>query len=129
MTISATGSVGIGTTSPGAYKLAVEGKIGAREVEVKTGSWADFVFKPGYQLRPLSEVASFVATHQHLPEIPSEADVKANGIGLGEMNAKLLQKIEELTLYVIQQQKRIERLEATNKPKHIRKGDFKLHQR
>ena len=64
---NSTGNVGIGTTDPGTYKLAVEGKIGAREVEVKIGSWADFVFQPGYRLRPLSEVASYVAVHQHLP--------------------------------------------------------------
>jgi hypothetical protein len=99
------GNVGIGTTDPGAYKLAVEGKIGAREVEVKTGTWADFVFQPDYRLRPLTEVADYIADHHHLPEIPSEAEVKANGIGLGEMNTKLLQKIEELTLYSIEQQR------------------------
>ncbi|GAB2560240.1 hypothetical protein GCM10027190_07350 [Spirosoma areae] len=109
--ITVSGNIGIGTDTPGAYRLAVEGKIGAREVEVKTGSWADFVFRPNYRLRPLTEVSDYIKIHQHLPEIPSEADVKANGVGLGEMNVKLLQKIEELTLYMIEQQKRIERLE------------------
>jgi len=105
------GNVGIGTSNPGIYKLAVEGVIGAREVKVTTDSWADFVFKPNYNLRSLSEVEQFIKTNNHLPEIPSEAEVKENGIGLGEMNAKLLQKVEELTLYLIEQDKKIQQLE------------------
>ena len=111
MHLTSTGNVGIGTINPGNYKLAVEGKIGAREVDVKTGSWADFVFAKNYVLPALSDVERHIQVNKHLPGIPSEADVKKNGYSLGEMDAKLLQKIEELTLYVIEQQKRIERLE------------------
>lgn len=104
-------NVGIGTSYPGSFRLAVEGKIGAREIEVRapgTG-WPDFVFKPNYQLRSLQEVEQFVHRQGHLPGIPSEADVKTNGIALGEMNARLLQKIEELTLYMIALEKRTQR--------------------
>ncbi len=97
-----TGSVGIGTFTPGSYKLAVEGKIGAREVNVTTTAWADHVFKPDYNLRPLSEVQQFISEHHHLPDVPSENEVLKNGQNLGEMNAILLKKIEELTLYLIE---------------------------
>ena len=104
MMISSSGNVGIGTTSTFGYKLAVNGSIGSREVTVEnTSPWPDFVFQPDYELRPLNEVANYVAQHQHLPEIPSQEEVAENGINLGEMNAKLLQKIEELTLYLIEE--------------------------
>ncbi len=108
------GNVGIGTTNPGNYKLAVEGTIGAREVKVTTAAWADFVFHPSYKLRTLGEVEQFIKANNHLPEIPTEAEVKENGVGLGEMNARLLQKIEELTLYMIEQQKQINELKEQN---------------
>jgi len=98
------GNVGIGTNNPNT-KLSVNGDIKAKEVNVTLEGWADFVFKPNYNLRPLSEVEQFIKTNNHLPEIPSEAEVKENGIGLGEMNAKLLQKVEELTLYLIELKK------------------------
>jgi len=107
------GNVGIGITNP-QYKLAVEGTIAAREVKVTAETWADFVFHPTYKLCTLGEVEQFIKANNHLPEIPTEAEVKENGIGLGEMNAKLLQKIEELTLYMIEQQKRILELEQQN---------------
>ncbi len=114
LTITQSGNIGIGTTNPGNYKLAVEGTIGAREVKVTAEAWSDFVFHPTYKLRTLGEVEQFIKANNHLPEIPTEAEVKQNGVGLGEMNAKLLQKIEELTLYVIEQQKRIQELEKQN---------------
>ena len=118
MTIHDTGEVGIGTISTGSHKLAVEGSIGAREVKVQASGWSDFVFEKDYDLKSLEEVESHIAENGHLPEIPSQADVEENGINLGEMDAKLLQKIEELTLYLIEQNKqnkvlqnRIEQLE------------------
>lgn len=101
------GSLGIGTTSTGSHRLAVEGSIGAREIKVEASGWSDFVFYEGYDLPPLEEIEKHIAEKGHLPEIPSEAEVTENGIYLGEMNAKLLQKIEELTLYLIEQNKEL----------------------
>lgn len=102
------GNVGIGTTTTGTHKLAVEGSIGAREIKVMASGWSDFVFKKEYNLPTLAEVEKHIAEKGHLKDIPSEEDVLKNGINLGEMNSKLLQKIEELTLYSIQQNKKIE---------------------
>jgi hypothetical protein len=107
MTFQATtGNVGIGTTNPCATlapvncKLSVAGAIQAQEVVVNTG-WSDYVFRPAYRLKPLSEVAAYINQHGHLPDIPSETEVKEKGIGVGEMESKLLAKIEELTLHMI----------------------------
>ena len=111
------GNVGIGTENP-ANKLDVNGTIRAKEVKVES-NWADFVFKPDYQLRPLSEVAQFINANGHLPEIPTEKEVAQNGVSLGEMNAKLLQKVEELTLYLIEKDKKINDLER--RVKHLEK--------
>ena len=105
-----TGNVGIGTTTPGSWKLAVNGNIRAKEIKVETG-WADYVFKEGYDLPTLEEVEKHIQEKGHLMNIPSEAEVLQNGIQLGEMNKLLLEKIEELTLYIIEQEKRIEALE------------------
>ncbi len=102
MVLDGNGNVGIGTTNPGTYKLAVEGKIGAHEVVVTTDGWADFVFEDDYNLMPLQELDSYIKENKHLPEIPTTEEVEQNGISVGEMNAKLLQKIEELTLYIIE---------------------------
>lgn len=110
ITILQNGNVGIGTASNPANALDVNGVIRAKEVKVETG-WADFVFEDGYDLPSLTDVEAHIIEHKHLPGIPAEAEVKANGVSLGEMNVKLLQKIEELTLYVIEQNKRIEALE------------------
>lgn len=114
------GNVGIGTTNPGQFKLAVEGKIGAQEVEVRAPGqgWADFVFSEEYRLPPLQTVADYIAAHHHLPDVPSQAEVVARGYLLGEMDAKLLQKIEELTLYVLQQQQEINTLKHERQQAH-----------
>lgn len=103
--IKPSGNVGIGTTNPGNYKLAVEGNIGARDIIVTNTPWSDYVFRPGYRLLPLSDVAAYIQANHHLPDIPSEAEVKVQGVSLGEMQAKLLAKVEELTLHLIQQEK------------------------
>lgn len=110
--ISIQGSVGIGTMSTGIHKLAVEGSIGARRVKVNPTGWADFVFEPGYELRGLNEVEDYIKINKHLPEIPSASEVEQEGLDIGEMNKKLLQKVEELTLYVIEQQKQIKQLQT-----------------
>lgn len=106
-----TGNVGIGTNAILNYKLAVDGKIRAREVKVDNDTWADYVFFKNYKLPTLEEVEKHIQDKGHLINIPSAAEVEANGIELGEMNKLLLEKIEELTLYVIQQEKRIKSLE------------------
>ncbi len=108
-TIMDNGNVGIGTSNPGSYKLAVEGIIGARKIKItQQSTWADFVFHPDYKLPSLYEVEAYIKDHQHLPEIPSAEEVEKEGVDVGEMNKKLLQKIEELTLYLIEQQKQNE---------------------
>jgi hypothetical protein len=108
--VFASGNVGIGTTSPD-EKLTVNGIVHAKEVRVDlTGALADYVFSKDYSLMPLHKVEQYVKTNSHLPDIPSADEVKQQGLGMGEMQNKLLQKIEELTLYVIQQQKEIQAL-------------------
>lgn len=115
-TLLGTGSVGIGTTNPGIFKLAVEGKVGAHEVQVRTSGsgWADYVFFDNYRLRPLPEVERYVKQNRHLPEVPSAQEVEKNGHNLGQMDAILLKKIEELTLYLIEQQKQLDQLQQQN---------------
>jgi len=102
-------NVGIGTTNPGSFKLAVEGKIGAREVQVTLQSpWPDYVFEKDYKLSSLEEIKNYIDQNKHLPEVPSAKEMEKNGVQLGEMNMLLLKKIEELTLYLIEQNKRID---------------------
>jgi hypothetical protein len=104
------GRLGIGTFSPN-YKLDVRGTIRANEIIVNT-TGADFVFADDYQLRPLSEVKAFIIENKHLPEIKSAQEMQENGVGINELQTQLLQKIEELTLYILQQEERIKALEA-----------------
>lgn len=107
--ITSLGNVGIGTSTP-TEKLSVKGKIRAQEIKVELTGWADFVFAKDYKLLSLSETENHIKEKGHLPGIPSAAEVQANGVELGEMNKKLLQKIEELTLYLIEQKKQIQTL-------------------
>ncbi|WP_165042720.1 hypothetical protein [Dysgonomonas sp. ZJ709] len=108
--VRADGSVGIGIAQP-TSKLDVNGTIRAKEVKIEATGWADFVFAEDYKLPTLSEVENHIIENKHLPDIPSEIEVKENGISIGEMQAKLLQKIEELTLYIIEQDKKNSELE------------------
>ncbi len=104
------GNLGIGTTTPDA-KLTVKGKIHAEEVRIELSVPApDYVFAADYNLPDLKEIQDYITEHGHLPNIPSAAEMEANGVELGVMNMKLLEKIEELTLYAIAQEKRIEEL-------------------
>ncbi len=103
------GQLGIGTLNPGAYKLAVNGNIRSKEVVVETG-WADFVFANDYQLRSLKDVEQFIKINNHLPDVPSAKEIQTNGLKVGEVQTKMMQKIEELTLYVIELKKEIELL-------------------
>ncbi len=97
------GNVGIGTATP-TTKLAVNGNIRAKEIKVESDHWPDYVFKKNYNLPSLEEVEKHIKEKGHLPKIPSAKEVKINGIKLGEMNKALLEKIEELTLYTLEQQ-------------------------
>ena len=104
------GNVGIGTQNIGEWQLAVGGKIRAEEIKVETG-WADYVFKDTYKLPTLEEVEKHIQEKGHLINIPSALEVQTNGIELGKMNKLLLEKIEELTLYILDQERRILTLE------------------
>ncbi|ATP58019.1 hypothetical protein CPT03_16875 [Pedobacter ginsengisoli] len=101
------GNVGIGTTTPN-EKLSVNGKVRAKEIKVEAADWPDYVFAEDYKLPSLNETELHIKEKGHLPGIPSAEEVKANGVDLGEMNAKLLKKIEELTLLMIQLNKKVE---------------------
>jgi hypothetical protein len=128
MRIYKNGNVGIGTTSP-QYKLAVKGTIGTGEVIVEdVSSWPDFVFQPTYTLKSLEEVEQFILTNKHLPDVLSEKEVKENGLSLGQSDAVLLQKIEELTLYLIEQNKEVksEKLKVESLEKEVEKLQAKV---
>ena len=103
------GNVGIGTARPKA-KLSVDGQVAAYELKVNVKKGADFVFQPSYRLPDLSEVESFIKKNQHLPGVASADEMVAEGLKVGEFQILLLQKIEELTLHTIRQQKEIEAL-------------------
>jgi len=111
---------------PSGYALAVAGKLLAEEVRVRRiRDWADHALDPDYRLKSLHEVEEYIRAHRRLPDIPSASDVAANGVDLGEMQAKLLVKIEELTLYVIEQQKTIAALQhrLAERERDARNGD------
>ena len=98
------GNVGIGTSNPG-FKLDVRGTIRAMEVKVDVNVPADYVFSESYPLRTLSEVESYIKENKHLPGIPSAHEIRESGWEIGEMSNKLLEKVEELTLYIIELKK------------------------
>ncbi len=109
MTVKSNGYVGIGVSDP-TERLTVDGNILTKGIKVNPESVPDYVFKPEYKLRSLSEVESFIKENSHLPEVPSESEVKKNGLELGEMSTTLLKKVEELTLYLIEMKKENENL-------------------
>lgn len=106
------GSVTIGTTNPSQYTLAVAGTIVAEGIYCKLQSnWPDYVFDKSYELMPLASVEKYIKENKHLPNVPSATEIQDSEISVGDMNAILLKKIEELTLYIIEQEKRIKELE------------------
>lgn len=104
MSITQQGNVGIGTVSPSS-RLSVKGTAKAEEIIVEENIGADFVFEEDYPLPSLSEVEHYIKNQKHLPGIPSAEEMKRNGVKVGDLQMKLLQKIEELTLHTIRQQK------------------------
>ncbi len=114
--IANNGNVSVGTNDSKGYKFAVAGNMVAEEIFVKLQSnWPDFVFTENYGLMNLEDVESFISQNSHLPNVPSAAEIEAGGINLGEMDAILLQKIEELTLYVIDLKKENDQLKEKMK--------------
>lgn len=129
LVVASDGNIGIGTTAPNAklhintnmmigagtptagYALSVNGKIISEEVRVEADVWPDYVFQNNYPLISLSQLEQFISTNKHLPNIPAAKQVHKEGFGLGDMNRRLLEKIEELTLYIIQQEKRLNTLQ------------------
>jgi len=113
MDMFSSGNIGIGTNNTDmGYKLAVNGNVAAQRITVTPGGWPDYVFDKNHRLPTLAEVERFIQQHKHLPEVPSAATVEKSGVDLGDNQATLLKKIEELTLYIIDQNKRIEKLET-----------------
>lgn len=99
------GSVSIGAASSRGHKLAVNGTIRAKEIKVESTNWPDYVFEDNYDLKPLPEIEAFIKTNRHLPGVPDQKQAEEEGVNLGEMNRKLLEKVEELTLHLIDEQK------------------------
>ena len=108
-------NIGIGTSNTQGYKLAVNGSIIAQKIKLKAFSqWPDYVFRKDYVLPGLPQVEKYITEHQHLPGLPSAEEVKKDGLELGDNQAIMLKKIEELTLYVIELNKKVEKLATEN---------------
>lgn len=114
--IYTSGKIGIGTSniSDANYRLFVETGIRTRKVKVDQATWPDYVFDPSYQLPSLGELETFIQKNKHLPDVPSADEVQKEGLNLGDNQAVLLKKIEELTLYIIDINKKTEVLMKEN---------------
>lgn len=110
MSINDDGNIGIGTTPESGNKLAVKGNIRTQKLIVENAGWADYVFADDYKLRSLAAVGAFIKQNKHLPEVPSAAEVAKTGISVGDNQTLLLKKIEELTLYLLQQEEKIKEM-------------------
>lgn len=116
ITASAGGTKGLTIESGGNTNFQVmgDGRVFAREVEVTLSNFPDYVFAKDYYLMPLGELKKYIKDNHHLPNIPSAKEVEENGLGMGELNLKQVEKIEELTLYILQLDERLQKLEAEN---------------
>ena len=113
MGLSQDGNLGIGTSPQALYRLAVNGSVRAKEVIVETG-WADYVFDENYKLRSIDEMEAFIKANKHLPNIPAASEIETKGLKVGETNKAMMEKIEELALYIIQLKKEIDVLKSKN---------------
>ena len=105
------GTVGIGTNVTDGYQLAVKGNVICEELKVKLfANWPDYVLNNDYKLLSLKEVENYIDKNQHLPGLPSAKEVSENGVNIGQINEALVKKVEELTKYIIEQQKQIDEL-------------------
>jgi hypothetical protein len=105
----------IGPTISGPYRLAVRGKIAATDFNVvASGSWPDYVFSPSYKLRSLEETEAYINEHKHLPNIPAAAVVEKEGFALGDMQKRMMEKIEELTLHLIEANKALKEFRSSS---------------
>ena len=119
MVLKQDGTIGLGTHDTYSYKLAVNGAILTEEVTVKLrGNWPDYVFGEDYKLMPLGSLSEYINDHGHLPEVPDAGEVSRNGLRLGEMERVLLKKVEELTLYILDQEERINAMENILRSNH-----------
>ncbi|NII83289.1 hypothetical protein [Pedobacter sp. SG908] len=119
MLIKANGNIGIGTDTP-REKFSVNGNIRAREIKVEATNWPDYVFDEGYKVGKLAELERYIKANKHLPGMPSAKDVEANGIGVSEMLKMQQQKIEELTLHLIEKNKQLEQVKEKNQSQEER---------
>jgi len=111
--IDPAGNIGVGINDPlPGYKMAINGNVKAKELVIETTGWPDYVFSKNHQLPLLSDVEKFIHQHHHLPNIPTAADLETNGVAVGDMQKKMMEKIEELTLYLIEQQNEINDLKS-----------------
>lgn len=116
------GAVGIGVQSgatlPAGYLLAVDGKIISEELKVQlSGNWPDYVFQDNYNLKSFDHLRSYIKENKHLPNIPAAAEVEKNGIEVGDMQKRMVEKIEELTLYILELEQRLKALETSSDKK------------
>lgn len=116
-TITNSGNTGIGVINP-TEKLVVNGNIKAKKLMVTQNSWADYVFDKDYKLMNLNDLSTYIQQYKHLPEVPSTKDIQTNGVDVGNNQTLLLKKIEELTLYIIEQHKEIETLKKEIKKRN-----------
>jgi hypothetical protein len=114
MSFRGDGRIGIWTTTPATgYALSVKGKIMCEELRVQlSGSWPDYVFSDNYELPSIHQLEKYIQLNKHLPGIPAASNLEMEGLAVGDMQKRMMEKIEELTLYIIQQQKEIEALKA-----------------
>jgi hypothetical protein len=109
--------VAIGAVVPAAsaYKLTVTGKVICEELKVQLqGAWPDYVFKDTYKLMPLRDLRNFIGINNHLPNIPAASELEKSGIEVGDMQRKMMEKIEELTLYILQLEEKVDKLQQQN---------------